>query len=193
MPNHELLSFLGTRRSLKPTMFAEPGPSSEELNQMLTIASRVPDHKKLNPWRFIVFQGAAREQAGEIFAKACKSEDKAEPSEVRLDTERGRFLRAPLVIAVISRLIKKPGVPEVEQTLSTGAAAFNLCLAANALGYGTCWITEWIAYSPIVRDGLKLADDEKIAGFVYIGTATEHQDDRPRPDLAKIVSHWPAD
>lgn len=191
MPNRELLNFLATRRSLKPTMFAEPGPTADELTEILTLAARVPDHKKLNPWRFIVFQGNARTKAGEIFAKACLAEDKAEPSQVRLDTERQRFERAPLVIAVISRFIPKPGVPQIEQTLSTGAAAFNLCLAANAHGYGTCWITEWIAFSPIVHEGLKLEEGERIAGFVYIGTATERQEDRPRPDLANIVTHWP--
>ncbi len=193
MQNKDLLNFLATRRSLKPTMFAEPGPSASELDQILTIAARVPDHKKLNPWRFIVFQGAARTKAGEIFAAACKAEDKAEPSEIRLETERGRFERAPVVVAVISRIIKKPGVPEIEQILSTGAAAFNLCLAANAHGFGTCWITEWIAFSPIVHEGLKLEEGERIAGFVYIGTATERQDDRSRPDLANIVTHWPQD
>ena len=157
---------------------------------MLTIAARVPDHKKLNPWRFIVFAGEARGQAGELFAKACLAEDKQTPSEMRLNTERERFLRAPVVVGVISRIVQKPGVPEIEQVLSTGAAAFNLCLAANALGYGTCWITEWIAYSPTVNEGLGLAEGERIAGFVYIGRAAERQEDRQRPELQNIVSYW---
>lgn len=189
--NSDILDFLATRRSLKPTMFAEPGPTPEELEEILRIAARVPDHKKLVPWRFIVFSGESRAAAGHLFADACKHEDKFEPSEVRLETERDRFLRAPLVVAVINRYVEKPGVPEMEQTLSTGAAAFNLCLAANAMGYGTCWITEWIAFSPRVRAGLGLADTERFAGFVYIGTPTDRQDDRPRPDLSEIVSHWP--
>ncbi len=189
-PSEETLELLSNRRSVKPTMFAEPGPAPEELERILTIAGRVPDHKKLNPWRFIVFQGEARARAGELFAEACAAEDKFEPSEVRLDTERERFLRAPCVVAVVSHLVDKPGVPEIEQTLSAGAAAFNLCLAANAMGFATCWITEWIAYSPRVRTGLGLAENERIAGFIYIGTGTERQEDRPRPDLSKIVSHW---
>jgi nitroreductase len=191
MKRNEILDFLASRRSLKPTMFASHGPAAEELEQILTVAARVPDHKKLNPWRFIVFQGQARADAGELFVNACLAEDKQEPSDVRLATERQRFMRAPLVIAVVSRMVEKPGVPEIEQTLSAGAAAFNLCLAANALGYGTCWITEWIAYSPIVRAGLGVEENERIAGFVYIGRAAEHQDDRPRPALADIVTHWP--
>ncbi len=190
MTTNETLTLLANRRSLKPTMFTEQGPTAQELEQMLTIAARVPDHKKLNPWRFIVFAGEARVQAGKLFAKACLAEDKQPPSDIRLNTERERFLRAPIVVAVISRIIEKPGVPEVEQVLSTGAAAFNLCLAANAMGYGTCWITEWIAYSPTVREGLGLADGERIAGFVYIGRAAERQDDRSRPNLENIVSYW---
>ncbi len=190
MTTNETLTLLANRRSLKPTMFAEQGPTNQELEQILTIAARVPDHKKLNPWRFIVFAGEARGQAGELFAKACLAEDKQAPSEIRLNTERERFLRAPVVVAVISRSVQKPGVPEIEQILSTGAAAFNLCLAANALGYGTCWITEWIAYSPTVREGLGLAEGERIAGFVYIGRAAERQEDRPRPELQNIVSYW---
>lgn len=191
MKRNEILDFLASRRSLKPTMFASQGPTAEELEQILTVAARVPDHKKLNPWRFIVFQGEARADAGELFVNACLAEDKQEPSDVRLATERQRFMRAPLVIAVVSRMVDKPGVPEIEQTLSAGAAAFNLCLAANALGYGTCWITEWIAYSPTVRAGLGLEENERIAGFVYVGRAAERQDDRPRPVLADIVTHWP--
>ncbi|MEQ8823656.1 MAG: nitroreductase [Filomicrobium sp.] len=190
MTSPSTLDLLKSRRSLKPTMFTSPGPTETELSEILTIAARVPDHKKLNPWRFLVFQGDARAKAGELFADSCRKEDAMEPSDVRLETERNRFLRAPLVIAVINRVVEKPGVPEVEQVLSTGAAAFNLCLAANAMGYGTCWITEWLAYSPTVKAGLGLTQEEKIAGFIYIGTATERQDDRARPDLKDVVSFW---
>ena len=114
---------------------------------MLTIASRVPDHKKLVPWRFIVLEGDARAELGEIIAQACAAEEDMPPSEVRLAMERGRLLRAPLVIAVVSRVTAHRGAPEWEQILSAGAACFNLCLAANAMGYATSWITEWIAYS----------------------------------------------
>jgi len=190
MTHPEILEFLEKRRSVKPAMFSQKGPAPEELTRILSIAARVPDHKKLNPWRFIVFSGDARARAGEIFARACTKEDRQQPSEIRLQTERERFQRAPAVVAVVNRLVDKPGVPELEQTLSTGAAAFNLCLAANALGYATCWITEWIAYSPIVKSGLGLADNERIAGFVYIGEPTERQDDRDRPALGDVVSYW---
>ena len=104
--------------------------------------------------------------------------------------ERTRLLRAPTVVAVISRVTPNPAAPEWEQILSCGAACFNLCLAANALGFGTCWITEWYSYSRGRARGLKLAANERIAGFIYIGTAKEQQPDRDRPQLAKIVTRW---
>ncbi len=157
---NDVIALLAARRSVKPDLLAEPGPSPDELQTILTLAARVPDHKKLVPWRFIVFQGEARAKVGELFAEACLAEEKEPPSHVRLDMERKRFLRAPLVIAVVSRVTPKPGAPEWEQVLSAGAAAFNLCLAANALGYGTSWLTEWVAYSP-ARQGRPQAGRER--------------------------------
>jgi len=191
--NNAILEFLSNRRSVKPQMMTGPGPSADELAQILTIGSRVPDHKGVVPWRFIVFEGDARARMGEAIAEACRAEDKMEPSEVRLETERQRLMRAPLVIAVVSRVKPTPGAPEWEQILSAGAASFNLCLAANALGYATCWITEWIAYSPRVRAALGLAESERIAGFVYVGRASERQPDRQRPLLDDIVTRYGGD
>lgn len=185
-----VLDLLSTRRSVKPDMMVEPGPSAAEIDTMLAIASRVPDHKKLAPWRFILFEGEARAKMGDIIAAACEAEDKMPPSPVRLETERQRFLRSPLVIAVVSRVVPTRGAPEWEQILSAGAAAFNLCLAANAMGYGTSWITEWIAYSPRVTAALGLAEHERVAGFVYIGTPKERPADRERPDLSTLVTRW---
>jgi len=190
MTNNDVMAFLTTRRSVKPMMLCAPGPDPAQLESMLRLASRVPDHKKLAPWRFIVFEGEARSRIGEHFAQAGGDEDRQPPSDVRLQTERERFLRAPMVIAVIVSPKDKPGVPEQEQVLSTGAAAFNLCLAANAMGFGTCWLTEWIAYSPMVHAALGLGERERVAGFVYVGTAGERQGERDRPALSDIVSRW---
>ncbi len=187
---HAILDLLSARRSVKAAALTEPGPTADELQRILTIATRVPDHKKLEPWRFIVFEGEARAKFGEVIAEACKAEDRMAPSETRLDTERARFLRAPTVVAVISRVVEVPGAPEIEQVLSAGAVCMNLVIAANAHGFGTAWLTEWIAFSPRVRAALSLAAHEKVAGFVYIGTAKERQPDRDRPDLAKIVTRW---
>ena len=145
--NNPIIDFLSARRSVKPDRLIAPGPSTEELETILTIASRVPDHKKLAPWRFIVLEGDARARLGEVVAGACVAAEKEAPSHVRLETERTRLMRAPLVIAVVSRITVHRSAPEWEQVLSAGAACLNLCLAANALGYGTSWITEWIAYN----------------------------------------------
>jgi nitroreductase len=191
MPN-PVLDFLLTRRSVKPVAMSAPGPSSTELQQILTAAARVPDHKKMVPWRFIVFEGDARARFGEALAHACAAEEKEPPSATRLETERKRFLDAPLVVGVVSRVVPHPGAPEWEQILSAGAACFNLCLAANALGYASNWLSGWYAYSPSIKTHLGLAETERIAGFIYIGTADKHPEDRERPALPTIVSHYGA-
>ncbi len=185
-----IIAFLSARRSVKPDRLVEPGPTPVELDTILTIASRVPDHKKLAPWRFIVLEGEARARLGEVVANACIAAEKEPPSHVRLETERTRLMRAPMVIAVVSRVTAHRSAPEWEQVLSAGAACLNLCLAANALGYGTSWITEWIAYNQAVGAALHLAGNERIAGFIYIGTPMERPDERERPALAEIVSRW---
>jgi nitroreductase len=182
------LDLLLTRRSVK--LMGEPGPTRGELDQILTAAARVPDHKQLTPWRFIVFEGVARAAFGEVLAKVLQAEDKDPPSPVRLETERQRFTGAPVVVAVISRTSETPGAPEWEQVLSAGAACQNLCLAATALGFGTLWITRWYAYSPGVHAHLGLAVNEKIAGFIHIGTPAERQPDRKRPALADVVTRY---
>jgi nitroreductase len=187
--SQQLIDLLLTRRSSKPALLTEPGPSAEQLGTILRAASRVPDHKKLEPWRFIVFEGEARAAFGGVLSDACVAEDSA-ASQGRLEMERARLLRAPCVVAVISRTVPNPAAPEWEQVLSCGAACMNLCLAANALGFGTSWITEWYAYSPGVRTALNLGENERVAGFIYIGTQKEKQTDRERPALDKITTRW---
>ncbi|HMN37992.1 MAG TPA: nitroreductase [Hyphomicrobium sp.] len=190
--DHPILSFLASRRSVKPDKLLAPGPSSAQLQEILKVATRVPDHKKLAPWRFIAFEGDARKAIGEVFASACAAEEKEPPSHVRLDTERARFMRAPFVLAVISQVKPRSGAPEWEQVLSAGALCFNVCLAANAMGFGTSWITEWVAYSPAVRSALQLEDNERVAGFIHIGTPAEKPGERERPDPNALLTHWSA-
>lgn len=187
--NEPLLKHLLARRSVSANSLLAPGPDAGELKIMLTAAARVPDHKKLAPWRFILFEGDARARFGERLASICAA---AEPdaSAARLDIERNRFLRAPLVVAVISRHTPHPAAPEWEQTLSAGAVCLNLLHAAVAMGYAGNWITEWCAYNADVFQALGLADNERVAGFVYIGTARDTPTDRERPDLAAIVTRW---
>ncbi|MEC9367672.1 MAG: nitroreductase [Pseudomonadota bacterium] len=183
------IDLLLTRRSVLANNLGEPGPGAEELRQILTAGARVPDHKKLEPWRFILFEGEARARFGKVLAEACAAQDRsATPG--RLEMESSRFMRAPVVIAVISRPVENPGAPEWEQVLSCGAVCQNMLHAANALGYSAQWITEWYAYSKQVCAALGLEDHERVAGFVYVGTARELPEDRPRPDLDRIVTRW---
>src|SRR6185312_7651130 len=129
--SQDTLDLLLKRRSAKAALLTDPGPSAQQLETILTAAARVPDHKRMEPWRFIVFEGDARGAFGRVLLKACLAEDKETPSAARLEAERTRFLRAPTVVAVISRVTPTPAAPEWEQVLSCGAAAFNMCLAAN--------------------------------------------------------------
>lgn len=184
----DILNALLTRRSTPIKSLGAPGPSTIQIEQILSAASRVPDHNKLAPWWFVVFDGEAREKFGAVLRRAYLHEDK-EAAEAKLDLEAERFRRAPLVIAVISR-IKEGKAPQWEQHLSAGAAAYNLCLAANAMGFGTNWLTEWTAYNPVVRDALGCDERDNIAGFIYIGTQAEKPEERERPDMAEIVNHW---
>jgi nitroreductase len=183
------IELLKTRRSLKPIELGGPGPSPADLDTLITIASRVPDHGKLTPWRFIVFEGESRLKAGEAIAATflAKYPD-SKPEHV--DFERRRLARAPLVIAVVSRAAPHVKIPEWEQVLSSGAAAMSLVIAAHALGFGATWITEWYAYDRSVLDALGLAPHEKIAGFVHIGRPIQAPEDRPRPALADIVTRF---
>jgi nitroreductase len=195
-PAPSMIDLLRSRRSVKPQTMTAPGPTAAQLETILTVAARVPDHKKLAPWRFVVLEGAARGAFGEVIAQALIADDakagRGPASPVRLETERRRLNHAPTVVAVVSRVVEMPGAPEWEQVLSCGAACFNMCIAANALGFGTCWLTEWYSYNPDVAKALGCAANERIAGFVHIGTPTERQPDRERPAISTIVSRWPA-
>jgi nitroreductase len=185
----DALELLTTRRSFKAVELSGPAPSAEEVEKLLTVASRVPDHGKLTPWRFIVFEGDARKTAGDVIANAFRAKyPDAKPEHV--EAERQRLARAPLVIAVVSRAAPHVKIPEWEQVLSAGAAAMNLVLAAHALGYGASWITEWYAYDRAVLDALGLAPHERIAGFVHIGTPPGPPEDRPRPALDEIATRF---
>jgi nitroreductase len=188
--DNPLLKHLLTRRSTKIPALKEPGPTAEQLDLIFTSATRVPDHKRTLPWRFVVLEGDARARFGKVLADIVTRESAEPPSPMRIETERQRPMRAPVVVALIFRHTPTPGAPELEQLMSCGAAGMNLVHAANALGFGTNWVTEWPAFSPGVRAALGLAENEKIAGFVYIGTPGEQQEERERPALADVVTRW---
>jgi nitroreductase len=187
----DALELLKTRRSVKPIEMTGPGPDAAELETLLSVASRVPDHGKLVPWRFIVFQDDARSAAGEIIAKRF-AETHPDATADQIAFERGRLTRAPLVVAVVSRAAPHVKIPEWEQQLSAGAAAMALVMAAHATGFAASWITEWYAYDGTVVDALGLAPHERIAGFVHIGRPRKPPEERDRPKLADIVSRYSA-
>ena len=186
----DALELLKTRRSFKAMELSGPGPSPAEVDTLLTVASRVPDHGKLAPWRFIVFEGEARRTAGNAIANAFHTTyPDAKPEHVA--GERERLLRAPLVIAVVSRAAPHMKIPEWEQVLSAGAAAMNLVTAAHALGYGANWITEWYAYDRAVLDALGLEPHE-LHGRLhpYPVAPPGPPEERPRPPLAEIATRF---
>jgi nitroreductase len=185
----DALQLLKTRRSVKPMELTGPGPSKPEIDTMLAIASRVPDHGKLAPWRFIVFEGDARLAAGAAIAAAFAA-DRADATLEQIEFERKRLARAPLVIAVVSRAGPHVKIPEWEQQLSAGASAMSLVFAAHAMGFAASWITEWYAYDRRVLDKLGVAPNERVAGFVHIGRAAKPPEERERPPLAAIVTHF---
>lgn len=183
------LELLATRRSPPPQMITGPGPTAGEIDQLLTLASRVPDHGKLARWRFILFEGAARERAGEIIAAAFLR-NRPEASEQEVAVERVRFASAPLIIAVVGRPGPHAKIPEWEQVLSLGAVCMNLTIAANAMGYATNWLTGWFAYDRRVLEAFGVGAGERLAGFVHVGSSDARPADRDRPNLADIVTRF---
>lgn len=186
---HPAIDLLLTRRSVPPRLMTAPAPTAAEVETMLTIAARVPDHGRAVPWRFIVIGPEGGANLGEVIAATYQADHPDAPAET-IESERSRLLRAPLVIAVISHTHAHPKAPEWEQILSAGAAAMSLVVAANALGYCANWHTEWYAYDRRVTSELGLDNTERVAGFVHIGTRAEQPLDRPRPSLADVVTRY---
>ena len=182
-----LFDYLSTRRSIPALQMTEPGPDRTELEQILTLASRVPDHGKLAPWRFIVYRGQARVELGEQLLSIALKKNPEMTEEAR-QIERSRLTRSPVVIAVVSTAAEHVKIPVWEQELSAGAVCLNLFMAANAHGYAANWLSEWVAYDAEAKAALGVKRQEKIAGLVYIGSTTFPQTDRPRPELKDIVS-----
>ena len=187
---NDTIDILKRRRSVPPPMMTGPAPGPDELATILTVASRVPDHGKLAPWRFIVFSGQARERASAL-ALRIRLADNPDLDETARAEESRRFVRAPLVIAVVSRAAPHPKIPEWEQVLSAGAVCMNMIVAARAIGFSATWLTEWMAYDGRFREAVGLLDHERVAGFIHIGRTTAAIEDRPRPPLPQIVTNFP--
>ncbi len=182
------LSLLATRRSGKPRDLGAPGPSADEIDRMLAIAARTPDHGKLAPWRFVVVEDGAREAFADLLA-ATWAADHAHAPTHELDAARQFATQAPALVVVLSAPVAGAKIPLWEQELSAGAAAMNLLHAAHAMGYAAGWLTGWPAFSDVVRDAFGSAD-QRLVGFVFIGTPSRPLDERPRPDMGAIVTRW---
>ncbi|MCJ8051929.1 nitroreductase [Shinella curvata] len=187
----KLIDYLSTRRSIPAFQMSEPGPSKGEVEEMLTLASRVPDHGKLAPWRFIVYRGEERRRISEELAKIAMG-DKPDLSEEMVKVENTRLTRAPVVVAVVSKAAPHFKIPEWEQVMSAGAVCLNLVMAANAHGFASNWLTEWYAFDSRAYPILGVNEGEKVAGFIHIGTPTVPPTERPRPELSEIVT-WVGD
>ena len=186
---NDTLELLWRRRSTPADFMTGPGPNDETLQQILTIGARVPDHRRVVPFRFVVFKGDGRERFGRTLEAAYRAAE-PEAEENRVAFERDRFLRAPVVVAVISNVDKAHRTPEWEQILVSGAVCQNLLIASSAAGFAAQWITEWYAFDKTVLDAMGCGPDERIAGYIYIGTASEDPKERARPVLNDIVEFF---
>ena len=182
------LDLLRTRRSGRPRDLVAPGPSPDQLRQILEIAMRTPDHGKLHPWRFVHVGRDRRDAFADLLRRAYLDEN---PEPGRLEVEANdRFARqAPELIVALSSPTPGHKIPVWEQELSCGAAGMNLLLAAHAMGYAGGWVTGWAAYSEIVRDAFG-KDGERIAGFIFLGTPGMALEERLRPEKDEVVSEW---
>ncbi|MDB5433077.1 MAG: nitroreductase family protein [Caulobacter sp.] len=181
------LDLLANRRSTSAMLLSAPAPTAPELDQILTLAARAPDHGKLFPWRFIIIEG----QAKVSFAERLEVIGQARPDCNKAVAALGKLKTPPLCVAVVSR-VTEGKIPEWEQVLSSGAVCMNMLLAAAALGYGANWITDWYSYDPQALAMLGLGEGERVAGYLHIGTPIEPQLERARPDMAAIVSRLEA-
>jgi nitroreductase len=184
-----VLSFLNTRRSSPAPLLRAPGPTGKALQNLLRLAMRVPDHRRLSPWRVVVIEGDGREKAGALFA-ARYTQLYPDATAECLALERRRFCCAPTVLAIISSPDIAHKTPVWEQELSTGAFCYNLLLSANASGWAGCWLTGWVTFDEGIAKAFDLKTHERFAGFLHLGTSTMPVRERPRPDAEAHISYW---
>ena len=188
-----ILDHLEKRRSASTAALQSPGPTRAELDRILKLAMRVPDHGNLTPWRFIVIEGDHRLELSRQMIAGLADRSPSLPSEERQVAEqkiRKVFTIAPTIVVVTSRVVKDSPIPEAEQVLSAGAACMTLIVAATASGYGANWVTGWAASHPVAHAALGLVHGETVAGIILLGSVTAAQADRPRPDPDTLVRYW---
>ena len=180
------LEFLNARRSVPSKQLGAPGPSDEQLHALLQCAVRVPDHGKLVPWRFVRIAGDQGPKLGDKLVAIQRARGVDDPAV--LEKDRTRFAHAPLVLAVVGRILPGHKIPEQEQLLSGGCVCFNLLLGAQAQGFGAQWLTGWPAYDAEVGALLGLREHERVVGFIHVGTPREAAPERQRPDADALLS-----
>ncbi len=185
---NQQLHFLN-RHSTPAKALTEPAPDDEQLKQIFEIALCAPDHGRIQPYRFITIRGEARKELSNVFARAVKQRD-PEVDDEYLNKQKDKPLRSPLIVVVVACLIESPKIPEIEQMLCAGAAAHNILLASKAMGFGSIWLTGDNAYDPYVCKALNLAENERIIGFIYLGTESIKLNRQTEVDVNKKVSQW---
>jgi nitroreductase len=185
----ETIELLRLRRSTPADCLAEPGPDAQTLASILTIGARAPDHRRVTPFRFVTFEGDARERFGDVLREAFIARE-PDADEKKRAFEQRRFMRAPVVVAVVSKVDRGHRTPEWEQILTAGAVCQNMLIAASAEGFAAQWITEWYAYDTRVLAALGLGKNERIAGYIYMGSAKQDPKERARPVIAQIVARF---
>lgn len=187
--SNAILDLLANRASAPINELKEPGPDDRQIATLMQLATRVPDHGRLTPWRFILYRGDIRHVIGEKLAAIAEARE-GPLSDARREQERTRFSRAPLVIGVVCTPKPSPKIPEWEMFLSAGAAAMTLVIAANAMGFHTNWISNWYSEVPEALEMLGVGPNERIVGFVHMGTFRGEIVPRPRPDPAAHYSDY---
>jgi len=167
----------------------EPGPDSGQLKQILQAATSAPDHGRIQPYRFISIRGQALEALSHVFGEACQRRDPNVSPEY-LKKQQDKPLRAPLIVVVVATLIESQKIPKIEQMLCAGAVAHNILLGANAMGFGSIWLTGDNAYDDDVCAALGLVENEKIIGFIYLGTDTGKSIPRQQANIEDKLSDW---
>ncbi len=186
-----LPAFLATRRSGKPRDMNGPGPNAAQLQTILAAAMRVPDHGKLNPWRFVVIDADQRDAFAKLLTTSYRAE-KPEAGRLEIEAMEQFAHQSPCLVAVLSTPVETSKIPLWEQQLSTGAACMQLLNAAHALGFVGGWLTGWPTYNDLVKHSLGGGDKDQIAGFIFIGTASKELEERPRPDPNSVIIQWDA-
>ena len=185
----DALELFLSRRTIPANRLGTPGPDLDQIKTLIAAAVRVPDHGKLKPWRFIVFMGEARIAAGERLFDLWRGRN-LQADDKLLELVRERLTASPVVIGVISRTEIHPKIPIWEQELSAGAATMNLVNAAHAMGFAAQWLTDWYSFDREALDILGIGSEEKVAGFIHIGTPMEPPSDRPRPSFDEVATIW---